>query len=143
MARLDAYAEREAWGDYATTFFCEVLLVPRQDVAALRETEHWPPILADARATVGDLRALFTYSIDLDRCRRLTMPVLLQTGTESPKQLYMTETLAAVLPDARIEGLPGQAHEAMTSAPDLYVRSVTGFLLDEGASMGPAASLAT
>jgi hypothetical protein len=29
----------------------------------------------------------------------------------------------------RVEGLAGQAHEAMTAAPELYAESVTRFLL--------------
>jgi hypothetical protein len=37
--------------------------------------------------------------------------------------------LAALLPDARIEELPGQAHEAMTTAPRMYAESVSRFCL--------------
>ena len=57
------------------------------------------------------------------------MPVMLQIGTESPRELYVTDALAADLPDVRIEELPGQAHEAMTSAPLMYARAVSRFLL--------------
>jgi hypothetical protein len=52
---------------------------------------------------------------------------MLQLGTESPQLLYATDALAAVLPDVRIEELAGQAHEAMTTAPELYAESVTVF----------------
>jgi hypothetical protein len=57
------------------------------------------------------------------------MPVLLQIGSESPRHLFVTDALAAVLPDARIEELPGQAHEGMTTAPEMYAESVTRFLV--------------
>lgn len=57
------------------------------------------------------------------------MPFLLQIGSDSPRHLYITDALAAVLPDVRIEELPGQAHEGMTTAPDLYAEAVTRFLL--------------
>jgi hypothetical protein len=54
---------------------------------------------------------------------------MLQIGTESPRHLYVTDALATVLPDARIEELPGQAHEAMTTAPRMYAESVSRFCL--------------
>jgi pimeloyl-ACP methyl ester carboxylesterase len=55
--------------------------------------------------------------------------VLLQTGSESPPALYVTDALAAALPDARVEQLRGQAHEGMTTAPELYADAVARFLL--------------
>jgi hypothetical protein len=55
--------------------------------------------------------------------------VLLQVGSESERDLYFTDALAAVLPDVRIEPLPGQAHEGMTTAPEMYAEAVTRFLL--------------
>jgi pimeloyl-ACP methyl ester carboxylesterase len=60
----------------------------------------------------------------------LDLPVLLQVGSESPRHLYVTDALAAVLPDARIGELPGQAHEGMTTAPEMYAEAVSRFLLD-------------
>ena len=57
------------------------------------------------------------------------MPVVLQIGTESPRDLYVTDALAAVLPDVRIQELPGQAHEGMTTAPEMYAEAVSRVLL--------------
>ncbi|MGH8914927.1 MAG: hypothetical protein ACRDZM_10480 [Acidimicrobiia bacterium] len=37
--------------------------------------------------------------------------------------------LAEVLPDVRIEPLPGQAHEGMTTAPEMYAEAVCPSLL--------------
>jgi hypothetical protein len=64
-----------------------------------------------------------------ERYRRLAIPVLLQIGTESRRGLYATDALAAVLPDVRIGELQGQAHEGMTTAPEMYAEAVTSFLL--------------
>ncbi len=83
---------------------------------------------ADAPATLGDLRALIGYAFDAERFRALRMPVLLQTGSESPREIYVTDALAPVLPGVCIEALPGQAHEAMTTAPALYGEAVSRFL---------------
>ena len=83
----------------------------------------------DAKASLGDVRALSRYDFKPERFAGLRTPVLLQIGTESPRDLYVTDALAAVLPDARIEALPGQAHEGMTTAPELYAEAVSRFLL--------------
>jgi hypothetical protein len=64
------------------------------------------------------------------RFSHLELPVL-QIGSDSPRDLYATDALAAVLPDARIEPLPGQAHEGMTTAPGMYADSVIRFLLGD------------
>ncbi len=129
VERLGKHAQAEDWESLAMTFFHEVLSVPRPELDQLRTTEHWPPIIADSRATLGDLRALLGYEFKAERFRGLRMPVLLQVGTESPRDLYVTDALAAVLPDARIESLPGQAHEGMTTAPEMYAEAVSRFLL--------------
>jgi pimeloyl-ACP methyl ester carboxylesterase len=75
------------------------------------------------------MRALNRHRFDADRFRGLRVPVLLQVGSESPRALYVTDALAAVLSDARVESLEGQAHEGMTTAPELYASAVTRFLL--------------
>jgi pimeloyl-ACP methyl ester carboxylesterase len=98
-------------------------------LAELRTAELWPPIIADAEASLGDLRALSRYDFNAERFRELRVPVLLQIGTESPRDLYVTDDLAAVLPHVRIEELPGQAHEGMTTAPKMYAEAVSRFLL--------------
>jgi pimeloyl-ACP methyl ester carboxylesterase len=56
------------------------------------------------------------------------MPVLLQTGSESPRHLHVTDALAAVLSDARVGILDGQAHEGMTTAPEQYAAAILRFL---------------
>ena len=129
LARLEGLAESEGWEGFAAAFFRDVLSVPAGELDELRATELWPPIVADAEASLGDLRALSRYDFRADRFRGLNLPVLLQVGTESPRGLYATDALAAALPDARIEELTGQAHEAMTTAPGLYAEAVSRFLL--------------
>lgn len=129
LARLEMLARTDDWENFALTFFRDQLLVPVEDLNQLRRTELWPPIIADAKASLGDLRALSRYSFKAEHFRRLQVPVLLQIGTESPRDLYVTDALAAILPDVRIEELAGQAHEGMTTAPSLYVEAVSRFFL--------------
>jgi pimeloyl-ACP methyl ester carboxylesterase len=129
LARLEDLAQAGDWEGLAVTFFRDQLSVPVAELDALRSTELWPPIIADAEASLGDLRALSRYDFTAERFRALRVPVLLQIGTDSPRDLYVTDALAAVLPHVRIEELPGQAHEGMTTAPQMYAEAVLRFLL--------------
>ena len=130
LGHLERLAGARAWDDFAMTFFRDLLSVPVVALEELRATALWPPIITDARASLGDLRALTGYDFNAARFGQLHVPVLLQIGSESPRDLYVTDALAAVLPDARVEELPGQAHEGMTTAPELYAQAVIRFLLE-------------
>ncbi len=128
--RLEELAQQENWGAFAMTFFGRVLEVPASDLEELRgDPVLWKPIAADARASVGDIRAMGRYRFDAGRFRQLPLPVLLQIGSESPRDFFATDALAAALPDVSVEELPGQAHDGMTTAPEMYARAVTRFLL--------------
>ena len=132
LDRLEKIASGGDWDDFATTFFRDLLRVPADALAELRSSPLWPPIVADGAASLGDLRAIIGYDFNPERFRNLNFPVLLQVGTESPPNIYATDALAAVLPDVRIEELAGQAHEGMTTAPEMYAEAVSRFLLPAG-----------
>ena len=128
-ARLEAFAEREDWDGLVLTFLLDGLQVPPRDVDELRASPDWEMWTADAKASTHDLHALVRHRFDAATYRSLDMPVLLLVGSESPRDLYLTDALAAVLPDARIRALEGQAHEGMTTAPAQFVDVIAGFLL--------------
>jgi len=132
LVPLDALARSGDWDHFAATFFAEVLAMPQADLDAMRASNDWASIVADAPATLGDLRALARYRFDPESCRGLPMPVLLQAGSESPPDFYVTDALAAVLPDAAVGVLAGQAHEGMTTAPEQYADAVRNFLMTGG-----------
>jgi pimeloyl-ACP methyl ester carboxylesterase len=129
LERLERLAQADQWDDFTVMFFRDTLLVPAEELDELRATNLWPPIIADAKASLGDLRALVRYDFEVERFHALRVPVLLQIGSASPRNLYVTDAIAAVLPDVRIEELPSQAHEGMTTAPKMYAESVSRFLL--------------
>jgi pimeloyl-ACP methyl ester carboxylesterase len=126
--RLEGIAQVGDFEKLVVTFYHEYLGVPMEEVTALRETELWPRMVADAEATVQDLRAMSVHEFDPESCRELSFPVLLQVGTESPRSAYVTDALAAVLPDVRIDELAGQGHDAVLLAPHQYMQSVARFL---------------
>ena len=132
LATLEVLAAASDWDGFATAFFRDVLAVPEGVLSALRRTPDWPSIVADAPTSLGDLRATARYTFTPERFQTLPMPVLLQIGSESPADFYVTDALAAVLPDVALGRLEGQAHEGMTTAPDQYVRAVCRFLTVSG-----------
>jgi pimeloyl-ACP methyl ester carboxylesterase len=128
LTRLDGIARAGDWDGFAVTFFRDLLSVPAAELEEIRKTALWPPIVADAAASLIDLRALSRYDFRAERFRELRIPVVLQIGTESPRHFYVTDDLAAVLPDVRVQELPGQAHEGMTTAPEMYAQAVCDVL---------------
>jgi pimeloyl-ACP methyl ester carboxylesterase len=129
LAPLEELARVGDWDGFAVRFFRDLLSVSVRELDALRASALWPPIVADAKASLGDLRALSRYDFQPERFRDLRVPAVLQVGTESPRDLYVTDALAAVLPDVHIQELAGQAHEGMTLAPAMYVEAVASVLL--------------
>jgi pimeloyl-ACP methyl ester carboxylesterase len=132
LTPLESLAQVGDWEGFSMSFFHDVLTVPMHELEALRATDLWAPIIADAPASLRDLRALSKYDFDAMRFRGLRTPAMLQIGTESPRSFYVTDALAAALPNARIGELHGQAHEGMTTAPALYAEQVSRFLLERG-----------
>jgi pimeloyl-ACP methyl ester carboxylesterase len=129
VAHLEDLAEKGELDNLVEYFMRDLLQVPAEEVAEIKTSPFWATWIDDAIPTLNDLRALVRYEFDVERYGSLSMPVLLQIGTESPRDLYITDALAAVLPDARIEELAGQAHEGMTTAPEMYAEQVSRFLL--------------
>ena len=126
---MEALAQADNWDGLAVTCFRDQPSVPVAELDALRSTALWPPIIADAKASLGDLRALSRYDFNAERFRALRLPVRLQIGTASPRHLSVTDALAAVLPHVRIEALLGQAHVGMTTAPQMDAEAVSRVLL--------------
>lgn len=64
----------------------------------------------------------------IDRCRRLTVPTLLLHGREDPRPAWAIESLAAALPNVRVEVLPGVGHVPWVEAPAATAELVRSFL---------------
>jgi pimeloyl-ACP methyl ester carboxylesterase len=129
FASLERLAASEAWDAFAFTFFRDTIGVPIGELEPLRASGLWAPIVADAQASWGDICALRSHQFRAEAHRGLSMPVCLQIGSESRHDLYVTDALAAELPDAHLTVLHGQAHEGMTTAPEQYAAAVSAFLL--------------
>ncbi|SDE80495.1 alpha/beta fold hydrolase [Limimaricola pyoseonensis] len=129
-AELKEAARQEDWTSVARAFFTSLLDMPGETFEGLRLSKDWEPMLADARASIGDMQAMARMEWRPERFAGLSMPVLLQSGSESPARMFVTDDLARVLPDARRDTLEGQGHDATLTAPEAYAASVLRFLLD-------------
>ena len=125
---LESFAQREDW-DGMVEAFMQILQVPPEEIAEIKTTPFWSVWTVDAKATLNDLRALLKHDFSTERFGSLNMPVLLIIGSESPRELYLTDALYAVLPDSRIVTLEGTAHEGMTMVPEQFVDRLSEFLL--------------
>jgi pimeloyl-ACP methyl ester carboxylesterase len=124
---LLAAGEREA---LLETFFRDVVGMPPPHIDALRADPSWPARIAAAHTLVREL-ADDDYVFDPDRFSTLTAPTLLLKGEHSPPEIAAaTDVVHAALPNARVTVLEGQGHVAMTTAPELFLREVIGFLTD-------------
>jgi pimeloyl-ACP methyl ester carboxylesterase len=125
---VEAYAARRDW-DGLVESLMHTLEVPQEEIDEIKTTPFWSTWTADAPATLNDLRAIQHLRFNAQDYRSLTMPVQLIIGSESPRENYVTDPLAAVLPNARITTLEGTAHEGMTMVPEAFVEAVSEFLL--------------
>jgi pimeloyl-ACP methyl ester carboxylesterase len=128
-AQLDELANHEDWDTLVQIFMRDVLLVPDSEVQEIRSSRFWDAWIVDAPISMNDVRAIARHNLEPNRYRSLNMPVQLLVGSESPPDLWATKFLANVLPDVRIDSLEGQAHEGMTTAPELFTDTISKFLL--------------
>lgn len=111
-----------------TTFFRELVGMSDDEISLVRAEPSWQGRLAAAHTAVREL-ADGDYVFEPDRFRKLEIPTLLLVGGSSPPFLRRpSELVAAALPNSRIAEMPGQGHAAMTTAPELFLREVIGFL---------------
>jgi pimeloyl-ACP methyl ester carboxylesterase len=127
LETLENVAAAGDWDQFALRFFRDGLSVPATILDELRASTAWPSIVGDAAATLCDLRALSRHRFTPALYAGLFMPVCLQIGSESPRDLYITDALAEVLPSRTLQVLDGQAHEGMTTAPGMYAQAVLRF----------------
>jgi pimeloyl-ACP methyl ester carboxylesterase len=127
--RLDALVtagEREA---ALELFWREVVKVSEDDIRAIRAQPTWPARVATVHTITREFRAFFDDTFDPERAARITVPVLLLAGTDTPDELRDDpETVAAALPNARIAYLEGQQHVADVLAPELFAERMLEFL---------------
>jgi pimeloyl-ACP methyl ester carboxylesterase len=123
MAALLAEGERER---ALEAFVREILQMPDREFDAYRAQPTWQARIAAAHTIARESRAV---ALDPEQARRISLPVLLLVGEDSPDSIKAGyETVAAALPDARVVVLKGQRHIAIDLVPDVFAAHVLAFL---------------
>jgi pimeloyl-ACP methyl ester carboxylesterase len=110
-------------------FWREVVKAGEDDIRAIRAQPTWAARVATVHTITREVRAFNDDAFDPERAARITVPVLLLVGTDTPDELRDDpETVAAALPNARIAYLEGQQHIADVLAPELFAERLLEFL---------------
>lgn len=99
------------------------------DLATMRELPVWRRRVDAAHTIPREMQAISgNYQPDFGRFARVAVPVMLLVGSDSPQPLQLaTERLRKMLPDVKEVVLDGQAHFAMDTAPDMFLRQILTF----------------
>lgn len=125
LAALRATNDRQ---ELLTIFYRGALHQTDEQIAAMRGTPVWQARLAAAHTLERELETVETLDVAPKRYEDIRVPVRLLLGTESP--LYfrpVAEAIAGRVPELEIVDLPGQAHMAINTAPELFLDKVFSF----------------
>jgi pimeloyl-ACP methyl ester carboxylesterase len=125
MRMLLEEGDREA---VLTTFLLDTVKVPPEQVEFFRTMPGWGERVAAAHTIVRETAAHDRYAFDPERFRGLQVPTLLLLGEDSPEFFGAAlRSLDAVLPNSTLHVMPGQAHAAMDTGPEMFVREIVRF----------------
>jgi len=103
------------------------------ELAQLRTLPTWQARIASAPTIPREILSVRSYTFDPEHFKGMMNPVLFLVGSESIAfYKAATATLHSSLPNSRIVVLPGQRHEAVHTAPELFLREVIDFFRRQG-----------
>jgi pimeloyl-ACP methyl ester carboxylesterase len=107
--------------------------VSEADLAKLRELPNWPQRLTIVPTIPREMREARSLAFSPAHLQKISTRILLQLGSDSPPRFGLAiDVLTKSLPNASVEILPGQKHQAMDTAPALFVKSVRTFFGEAG-----------
>ncbi len=133
--RIHALLEAEEHEQTLIAFFKELLRESPHELADRQARSTWPSRVAMVPTIPRELESIGRYQCSPDRFHSMVCPTMLLRGGASPSwRRTMVETLHAALPTSHIVVLPGQEHNAMYTAPDLFTQEVVQFLTASASS---------
>jgi pimeloyl-ACP methyl ester carboxylesterase len=127
--RVDALLADGDGEAVAEMVFRELVMMPQEELSALRAQPSWPARVAAAQMIPREIGAVFEAPFDPEWAAKITVPTLMLTGSDSSDSSTADiETVAAALPDARILVLEGQQHVADILVPEVVADEVARFL---------------
>jgi pimeloyl-ACP methyl ester carboxylesterase len=127
--RLEELLQKGECDTLVELFLRAVVGCSSAEVQSLRSSASWKVRLQAAHTLPREVRMAELYRFDPAKYAKVRVPTLLLLGTESPGYMRdSTVAAAAALQNSRVEMLEGQGHAAMTTAPDMFLGKVVGFL---------------
>ena len=106
--------------------------VTEAEFERLRALPNWPERLTIVPSIPREFRAVRALTFAPEHLGRISTRILLLLGSDSPPYFgEAIELFARGLPNADVEVLHGQKHQAMDTAPALFVETVRRFLDEE------------
>jgi pimeloyl-ACP methyl ester carboxylesterase len=132
LSRMEAMMRAGDRDSALTTFMTDVVLMSRNEVAAMKARPSWQGLLSTVELSIRQDRALTQYRFDPARARALTIPTLLMIGgnTTSPELKRSVDSLREALPHSALRTFEGQEHNAMDTIPQQFAAAVSSFLLN-------------
>lgn len=129
LARVDRLLAEGRRAEMLAVFFREIVQMNEDELRALQEAPTWRARVNAAHTVPRELRTFDGQLLHPETAARVEVPVLLLVGEKSPDDIRADpDAVAAALPNARIQLLPGQTHVANTSAPRMLGEAVSAFL---------------
>jgi pimeloyl-ACP methyl ester carboxylesterase len=135
MAEMESRLERGEPELMLEVFYREMVKMSEAELTTVRTGPTWPARVAAAHTVPREVRAFAAQAFDPVWAAKISAPVLLLVGSESPLDIKADpEIVARALPDARIVVLDGQAHMAHLTDPESFAAAVVAFLSSESRS---------
>ncbi|MGH3116257.1 MAG: alpha/beta fold hydrolase [Gaiellales bacterium] len=126
LEALVAAGDREA---ALEVFMRDVAKVSDEDIHAIRAQPTWPARIGTVHTITREIRAFFADTWDPAQATKVSVPVLVLTGADSPDEVRDDpETVAGALPDARLVVIEGQQHLADVLVPEIFAEHLLAFL---------------
>jgi pimeloyl-ACP methyl ester carboxylesterase len=124
--RMDALLAEGEHERALEAFFREIVRMPDHEFERYHALPAWQARIAAAHTITREDQG---EPFDPEEAKKITVPVLLMVGGDSPPAMQADyETVAAALPDARVTVMDGQQHIAIDLIPEEFARRVLTFL---------------
>ncbi|GAA4941554.1 pimeloyl-ACP methyl ester carboxylesterase [Actinomycetospora succinea] len=125
---LDAMDARLAAGDPEGALeigMLRLVQAPPAAVEGMKRAPSWPQRVAAVHTWTREGRELVRMPEGTDALRGVGLPTVMLLGEQSAEHLHAsTRAVADALTDAVVVDLPGQAHAALMTAPDLVAAAI-------------------
>jgi pimeloyl-ACP methyl ester carboxylesterase len=131
LSKMHALLKRGNNDGVLVFFMQNIAGLTPEEIDGLRKAPIWQDMVVAARVLPRELEAISRYRFAAQRFADMDISTLLLTGSKSPP-FYQdaTQALHNALPNSQMVALEGQQHQAMQTAPSLFIEKVLAFALE-------------